>query len=588
MGLAARRWASAVAPCAWGLYARPPAASGSARRGTGGGGVAGLLPAGRPPADAAEAAAELRAAAEAVDVQSESTGCSAHAKLVPVLHGLLAEGSAEAERFEAAVLGLSALDRALHDAAGDGNRVLLMERLRPGGSLADVLGLEATAWLERLLGAACVNARNLTLHGFVAAAEAPRCWGVLAARLLAELPPPAQNRQPLASGVRSAEEGRWSPLAVCARETARGESLARTSPFVPDVHRAALSLAWRRLEDHRPNRFCALALPALEHALRVLHAAANGLGPDAELARMGAYYVTLDGHGQRNVHDLLLGPTSGDAPNRLLDELCPGVVAALTDLFLRDAGPGLRGRVVHGEVDLDAAGPPDAATELLAASLLALCGDEEFVAAMSGYVPRFSPRARRLAAAGALRDAVSELASLRQRYSLAPSGVLTNRETGAELATLDTRVGAEPLAAPARLQEAVEALSSAARANAPSDEAVDEMLRAAADEVARGAREAVGRVEALVELAATRKARTNHRKSLVGALMSQEAVASATTLFGLLADGTTRDVPAGVAKKALAAASGFRAGCTDGEFRNAVSRVETFAGSKAFVAWLDG
>jgi hypothetical protein len=64
------------------------------------------------------------------------------------------------------------------------------------------------------------------------------------------------------------------------------------------------------------------------------------------------------GYGQRAKQQLLLDPLLDNhpaRPNKLADTLSVGVTAVLIDLFLLDDGPGLRGKVAHGELDLSSA-----------------------------------------------------------------------------------------------------------------------------------------------------------------------------------------------------------------------------------------
>lgn len=59
--------------------------------------------------------------------------------------------------------------------------------------------------------------------------------------------------------------------------------------------------------------------------------------------------------GQRAKHQLLLDQTLSGYPDRknlLLAALGPGLSAVLLDLFMMSAGPNLRGKVAHGEIDM--------------------------------------------------------------------------------------------------------------------------------------------------------------------------------------------------------------------------------------------
>lgn len=66
-------------------------------------------------------------------------------------------------------------------------------------------------------------------------------------------------------------------------------------------------------------------------------------------------YFDLSQFGQRARHQLLLDQEMSGCPgrsNRLLATLGPGLSACLLDIFMMNAGPCLRGKIAHGEVDL--------------------------------------------------------------------------------------------------------------------------------------------------------------------------------------------------------------------------------------------
>lgn len=93
----------------------------------------------------------------------------------------------------------------------------------------------------------------------------------------------------------------------------------------------------------------------LEHALRLLWCETNGR-PDDLLARNGHFYVTLDGHGQRDKHDILLLPhlSPNDTKSALYASLGPNILAFLTDIFISGAGgPNVRAALAHGLYDDD-------------------------------------------------------------------------------------------------------------------------------------------------------------------------------------------------------------------------------------------
>jgi hypothetical protein len=69
-------------------------------------------------------------------------------------------------------------------------------------------------------------------------------------------------------------------------------------------------------------------------------------------------YAYMAGYGQRAKQQLLLDPLLDNdpaRPNKLANTLVVGITAVLIDLFLLDDGPGLRGKLAHGELDLSSA-----------------------------------------------------------------------------------------------------------------------------------------------------------------------------------------------------------------------------------------
>lgn len=85
------------------------------------------------------------------------------------------------------------------------------------------------------------------------------------------------------------------------------EWIYRSAPFVSPLTKQKQETTSRRTNGDRPSTICAILTVVLEHALRMEWCRANDR-PNDRIARPGAFYVTLDGHGQRHVHDLILHP----------------------------------------------------------------------------------------------------------------------------------------------------------------------------------------------------------------------------------------------------------------------------------------
>jgi len=79
------------------------------------------------------------------------------------------------------------------------------------------------------------------------------------------------------------------------------------NPLLPPTHRSLLHVALHDYATNYPVCFAAIAGPLIEHVLRLRWCEVNGREED-KVARPGDYYITLDGHGQRDKHDILLLP----------------------------------------------------------------------------------------------------------------------------------------------------------------------------------------------------------------------------------------------------------------------------------------
>ncbi|CAM9776186.1 unnamed protein product, partial [Ectocarpus sp. 8 AP-2014] len=304
---------------------------------------------------------------------------------------------------------------------------------------------QLVAILRLLLLPMGFNVRNLVWHGFLAPCELPRELASLVLVVTLSIsadsspegetgdvarfgePPELSSRKlPLSPPTlpktapqldRSSSAAAWWELdsfddrLACPRALASAvecllnaqhrdelKTLVRRSAFVLPGREKLTMLALRALGGERDAQgdddeeegngggsafFLVAVLPVLEHGLRVLFSCAND-SPGHMFAHAQRYYSTLDGFGQRARHQLLLDQEmSGcpDRPNLLLSALGPGMSACLLDLFMMSAGPNLRGKVAHGEIDvsrvfLPSRSCPQTAPELVqltAALFLVLC-----------------------------------------------------------------------------------------------------------------------------------------------------------------------------------------------------------------------
>lgn len=100
--------------------------------------------------------------------------------------------------------------------------------------------------------------------------------------------------------------------------------------------------------------FLIAATSLLEHSLRLQWCRANER-PDEAIARPSKYYVTLDGHGQRGKHDVMIAPYLHDGSRNLLIAEFGSVCLFLSDLFSAPSveAPNIRSQLCHGTWDCE-------------------------------------------------------------------------------------------------------------------------------------------------------------------------------------------------------------------------------------------
>jgi hypothetical protein len=108
---------------------------------------------------------------------------------------------------------------------------------------------------------------------------------------------------------------------------------------------------------HCPVIFASVMGPFIEHTLRIQWCLENQ--ENKFIADPGTYYVTLDGHGQRNKHHIVLLPFLSESNdkkgieiqrrNNLVYKLGGPTMALLVDMFASPPGaPNIRASVAHG------------------------------------------------------------------------------------------------------------------------------------------------------------------------------------------------------------------------------------------------
>lgn len=204
---------------------------------------------------------------------------------------------------------------------------------------------------ELLLTASGLNLWNLLWHGFVA--EMPRRWlsllVVLTRSLLARegSSTPFQDMNFQTPGAHMSSLNNLQAHVLQTATTTENILSMR----LPEAHLTFYQGYIRTwiLEKKYPATCCALLTVILEHELRLNWCRTNDRPKDV-LAQPGQYYVTLDGHGQLQLHDLLLHPYLLDgSANRLVTDENASTMALLTDVFCSPSGgPNIRAAISHG------------------------------------------------------------------------------------------------------------------------------------------------------------------------------------------------------------------------------------------------
>lgn len=246
--------------------------------------------------------------------------------------------------------------------------------------------------LQMLLLPTGLNLRNLLWHGFVSD-HIPRPWLALVVCLIQTLCPDSsfaefEEHNGALSDQNAVKEmtERFRQQNVLQDVEVEGLSLLQSDDFVepiaewlPISHRNLWYFIVRTFlrRSHKQQQWnmwkstpcigMVLLIVVLEHGLRI-HWCTSNAQPDDMHAHPGKFYVTLDGHGQRHKHNLLLHPYYHEnrphqtnhsyeeslerKENQLYRVFGPSTMALLTDLFTSPAGgPNLRAALSHGLLD---------------------------------------------------------------------------------------------------------------------------------------------------------------------------------------------------------------------------------------------
>mmetsp|Transcript_33265 Transcript_33265/g.78553 ORF Transcript_33265/g.78553 Transcript_33265/m.78553 type:complete len:813 (+) Transcript_33265:149-2587(+) len=211
-----------------------------------------------------------------------------------------------------------------------------------------------------------INLRNLLWHGFLPTIH-PR-WFALSVVLTLSLDELAGSSSfQIISSDKSLETisamRRYEQLVTildCGRaiilspdEMTTFEEKVIQSNVIPSSHFDLFRVSLKFV-DH-PIMFASVAGPLIEHIMRLMWCEENK--QNKSVAEPGSYYVTLDGHGQRDKHEVVIMPyfsptqQKDDAliKNQLVYRLGGSRMAFLMDMFTSPAGaPNIRASVAHG------------------------------------------------------------------------------------------------------------------------------------------------------------------------------------------------------------------------------------------------
>ena len=237
-----------------------------------------------------------------------------------------------------------------------------------------------------------LNLRNLLWHGFVA--TIPRPWLALTVVLVVILEQQSTNFESTVTATAAAaitpncipslrKYAAFHPILERGDNIVMDDNLLQSTnlSWIKNVNSSNSGSyhSWWKLVRHwvqtkqYPLSICILLTCLLEHGLRQLWCCVNHRRQDA-IALPNTYYVTLDGHGQRHQHDVVLHPYVSDyendncsnnnnTKNALVEHLGGPIMALLSDLYCSPCGgPNLRASLSHGlweahlEVELAAEG----------------------------------------------------------------------------------------------------------------------------------------------------------------------------------------------------------------------------------------
>ncbi|OQS06643.1 hypothetical protein THRCLA_01320 [Thraustotheca clavata] len=257
------------------------------------------------------------------------------------------------------------LERALYDLYAQLNQSqkpnMILRDLLQTPELKNTLPNGLLLLLHVLFFPSGLNLRNLVWHGFVAPVDMPGCFSSL---LIVILSDPVFRRTTTNEVCIYASLPKFPPAVdnICV-ETQKViancdiEKCFQDQPIQAKSRCGLVQLAINAFQDGNSILSMFLSIPVLEYLIRCEFVRVNPSAPKAMAeAQLSEYYSTLDGFGQRNQHQVLLAREiiHSTEQNRLYDTMNLGSLNACIDLFMCAAGPNIRAKLCHGELNLEA------------------------------------------------------------------------------------------------------------------------------------------------------------------------------------------------------------------------------------------
>ncbi|KAI8619604.1 hypothetical protein BC830DRAFT_736799 [Chytriomyces sp. MP71] len=217
--------------------------------------------------------------------------------------------------FLAFTIGVTILERGLYDlnwsSTGGARRNMILRDLIASHQLKESLGAAPVEVLQILFSPIGLNIRNLVWHGFLTPSDFPPAYASLIAVLIYSI---------FAGRRINPSDVSWDPnnfnenqcfakdshtITRAILESDGWIKVLNRTEFIPASHQSFIKSGIEYLDRGFELLFLVSVLPALEHSLRVLFAKLNNV-PEISIAHTDAYFSTLDGFGQRNIHQTLL------------------------------------------------------------------------------------------------------------------------------------------------------------------------------------------------------------------------------------------------------------------------------------------